>query len=100
MGQAFSPDDPCHLGLEWVRARLAHDPRTRLLDVRARASGEVLVLEGQVSTLADKAIAGQVARAAQHQGFFDNRIQVIESDASALGMPRSRPARTGLAHAA
>lgn len=86
MGQAFSSDDPHHLGLEWVRARLAHDPRTRLLGVRARASGETLVLEGQVSTLEEKAVAGRVARRAQHQGFFDNRIQVLESDASALGL--------------
>lgn len=89
MGQAFSSDDPCHVGLEWVRARLARDPRTRLLDVRARAQKETLVLEGQVSTPADKAIAGQVARRAQHQGFFDNRIQVLGSDASALGLRSS-----------
>lgn len=91
MCDPFSTDDPCGLGLEWVRARLGHDPRTRPLAVTARAAGQVLVLEGQVSCLADKQMAGLVARKSQRLGWLDNRIVVVESNAGALRAFPSRP---------
>lgn len=98
MCDPFANDDPGHVGLEWVRARLRQDPRTRPLGIRARAVGQTLVLEGQVGSLADRQVAEVVARRSQHQGWLDNRIVVVESNASACALPwlRSGPPKSRL----
>lgn len=96
MCDPFPIDDPCHVGLEWVRARLSHDPRTRPLAVQARAAGPVLILEGRVGSLSDKQVAGVVARKSQHQGWLDNQIVVVESSASALLAPLKKLPRERL----
>ena len=93
MADPFAPDDPWHIGLEWVRARLAHDPRTRPLAVSARAQGSTLVLEGRVHALADKRVAGAVARASQREGYLDNRIEVVEAPAATGRRLRPEPVR-------
>jgi len=79
--------DPLLLGMEWVQARLGHDPRTRHLLVSVRAQGDTLLLEGHASTLTEKLWAGQVARQSQAWGRLDNRILVSDGGCACLAIP-------------
>ncbi len=79
--------DPMNLGVEWVQARLGHDPRTRHLNVVVRAQGETLVLEGYAHTVTEKLWAGQVARRSQARGRLDNQIDVCDGQADGLPLP-------------
>lgn len=103
------PNDPLVLGVEWVQARLDHDPRTRHLHVSVRAQGDTLVLEGHAPTITEKLWAGQVARRGQAWGQLDNQIDVYDGAAGGLevpalsrrpGRPQGRAARLAVAHAA
>lgn len=96
-------DDPLNLGLDWIRARLSHHPRTRHLNVRVSSHGETVVLEGWASTLTDKHWAGRITRNSQAKGSLDNRIQVAEEPAGGLPVPqwlRGIPQREVMALAA
>lgn len=94
--------DPLVLGVEWVQARLGHDPRTRHLHVHVRAQGETLVLEGHAPTVTDKLWAGQVARRSQAWGRLENRIDVFDGQADGLRVPSAldRPRRHAALRAA
>lgn len=81
--------DPMSLGVEWVQARLGHDPRTRHLHVLVRAQGDTLVLEGHAPTVTEKIWAGQVARRSQAWGHLDNQIDVYDGQADELPLPQA-----------
>ena len=97
MGSRSPQQDPLGLGVEWVKARLTHDPRTRHLHVDVIAQGSTLVLEGLAPTLADKQWAGCIAQRSQAWGFLDNQIDVIDGQADGLTLPRRPPSRPSLA---
>ena len=96
----ISNEDPQLLGVEWVKARLGHDPRTRHLHLMVSAQGEMLVLEGQAPTLADKQWAGRVAQTSQAWGGLDNQIDVFDGQADGLGLPKMAPRRYAQARVA
>ena len=82
--------DPLNLGVEWVQARLGHDPRTRHLQVMVSAQGDTLVLEGHAPSITEKLWAGQIARRSQAWGHLDNQIDVYDGQAGELALPLSR----------
>lgn len=82
-------EDPSLIGVEWVRAHLDRDPRTRHLNVTVSAQRSVLVLEGRVASLSERALVDHLARRYQFWGSLDNRVEVFDGCIAAMAIPSS-----------